>query len=607
MYISTFYSFKGGVGRTMALVNAAVELAQRGRRVLAVDFDLEAPGLDTFDILGAARDQPGIVDFVREYVVTGQAPEVERFVSQSADLKNLWVMPSGSQQQYAASLGGIDWQDLYEHRDGYLLFEDLKAQWRASLQPDYVLIDSRTGHTDTCGICTRQLPDAVTFLFFPNEQNLRGLAEVVRDIRAESENLPERRIETHFVMSNVPDLDDEDDILPGMMARFREDLGIDPEPQIVHRYDSLSLLNQVVFTRHRPKSRLAKEYRGVVDQVVAGNLEDKDGALGYIDHVRRSDDRDRDKKLEKIEQHHSENAEVIFRLGDLAGDEEDWERAKSLLDRAVDLGYDQPKAFLARARSLARMGESTDARRDVERVLHALELPLRVVQEAMRLIGLDSPDAAKLPAVTSLDPEGRLLLAAEMARRGEVHASVAVLRQVLDTDPDASTRECAVDELSLALIATGEWQEASDLLNSGGPVVEAKDEGTHGHFLARRRVVARVFNYGMALWGSTGNVPQEVFERVVELNEADNEDDKGANYWQCMAIAYWAVGRLDAAIEFARKAKEEADRSLRPIFSCWRYRTVPTPHFLEDTDDIIALILGDKDSTPRFMSLSAES
>lgn len=217
MYVSTFYSFKGGVGRTMALVNAAAELAQRGRRVLAVDFDLEAPGLDTFEILRPPPDVPGIIDFVSEYLTTGQAPEIERFVSKSAVVDNLWVVPSGNQQRYAASLGQIDWQDLYERHDGYLLFEDVKEQWRNVIQPDYVLIDSRTGHTDTCGICTRQLPDAVTLLFFPNEQNLRGL----------------------------------------------------------------SLLNQAVFTRDRPKSRLAKEYRGVVDQVVHGNIEDKDGALHY--------------------------------------------------------------------------------------------------------------------------------------------------------------------------------------------------------------------------------------------------------------------------------------------------------------------------------------
>lgn len=596
MYTSTFYSFKGGVGRTMALVNAAVELAQRGRRVLAVDFDLEAPGLDTFDILRTAPDRPGIVDFVGEYVNTGQAPEVERFVSRTTALENLWIMPSGRQQEYAASLGGIDWQDLYEHRDGYLLFEDLKEQWRHSLQPDYVLIDSRTGHTDTCGICTRQLPDAVTFLFFPNEQNLRGLAEVVRDVRAESESTPERSIETHFVMSNVPDLDDEDDILRGMMARFKADLGIDPEPRVVHRYDSLSLLNQVVFTRERPKSRLAREYRGVVDQVVKGNLEDKDGALHYIDQVEHSLDapQDMERKLSKIERHHSQNAEVLSRLGVLAGDEDNWERAKSLLDRAVDLGHDEPSMFLARARTLARMGEDVAASRDAERVLLARQLPLRLVREAIRFLSLDSPDVAKLPAVTWLGHEVQLLLASEMERRGEVHASVAVLRQVLDSNPGPPTDRWVVAQLSLALIAIGEWQEACDLLGSGGAISETTD-------------VQRAFNYGMALWGLTGRVSHDVFGRVVECNETDGEDGRGANYLQCMALAYWAVGRLDAAIEFAGQAKEEVNRSLRPTFSCWRYRTVTTQQFLEDTDGIIALIRGDKRAIPQFIASAADA
>lgn len=53
MYVTTFYSFKGGVGRTMAPVNSAVALAAGGRKVLVVDFDIEAQGLDTFDVLQA--------------------------------------------------------------------------------------------------------------------------------------------------------------------------------------------------------------------------------------------------------------------------------------------------------------------------------------------------------------------------------------------------------------------------------------------------------------------------------------------------------------------------------------------------------------------------
>lgn len=41
--IVTFYSYKGGTGRTMALANTAWILAANGKRVLAVDWDLEAP------------------------------------------------------------------------------------------------------------------------------------------------------------------------------------------------------------------------------------------------------------------------------------------------------------------------------------------------------------------------------------------------------------------------------------------------------------------------------------------------------------------------------------------------------------------------------------
>ena len=47
-FIVTFYSYKGGVGRTMALANIAILLSQMNLRVLAVDWDLEAPGLEKY-------------------------------------------------------------------------------------------------------------------------------------------------------------------------------------------------------------------------------------------------------------------------------------------------------------------------------------------------------------------------------------------------------------------------------------------------------------------------------------------------------------------------------------------------------------------------------
>ena len=589
MYVATFYSFKGGVGRSMALVNAAVELAQRGRKVLVVDFDLEAPGLDTFDILRPAAEAPGVIDFVGKYLASGQAPEIEGFVSESA-LDDLWIMRSGAQRRYVASFGQIDWQELYERRSGYLLFEDMKAQWRQVLQPDYVLIDSRTGHTDTCGICTRQLPDAVTILFFPNEQNLRGLTKVVRDIRAETEAPAKRSIMTHFVMSNVPDLDDEDNILRGMLDKFRADLGFEDEPHVIHRYDSLSLLNQVVFTRDRPRSRLAREYCSLVDRIVEGNLEDKEGALQYIKRTRRSLDRPHDlgQKFTRIEQHHAQNGEVLLRLGELASEQDDWERAKPLLQRAVELRSDDPRILLAHARVLDRLGEGDAAADNARQILQASSLGSQVVWDAIRLARLGADEEVTcFPAVASLAADGRIWLASQFERSGQAPHSVAVLRQVLREDVDAHIQEWATGPLALVLIGTGQAEEARELLGTQIPLEEMS--------------IQEAFSYGIAMWGCTGKAPREPFEQVVKLNESEGRHPPSANYLQCMAVAYWAVGKTDLALDFACGARQEAQSTLLPTFSCWRYGTVSADNFLQDTDNIVKLINGDKTVVPPFV------
>ncbi|MBA2305488.1 MAG: ParA family protein [Acidobacteria bacterium] len=46
--IITFYSYKGGTGRSMAVANVAWVLALNGYRVLVIDWDLEAPGIHRY-------------------------------------------------------------------------------------------------------------------------------------------------------------------------------------------------------------------------------------------------------------------------------------------------------------------------------------------------------------------------------------------------------------------------------------------------------------------------------------------------------------------------------------------------------------------------------
>jgi len=82
MKIITFYSYKGGVGRTMCLANIAVLLAKWGHKVLMVDWDWEAPGLERYFVaenfngkgkstatgldLNMVKEKPGLVDLLTE-------------------------------------------------------------------------------------------------------------------------------------------------------------------------------------------------------------------------------------------------------------------------------------------------------------------------------------------------------------------------------------------------------------------------------------------------------------------------------------------------------------------------------------------------------------
>ncbi len=245
MYVITFYSFKGGVGRTMALVNVAAELVRRGRKVLVVDFDLESPGIETYRRLQPPKPHPGIVEFVSEYRQTYQVPSVLEYLYEAKPIGKkggrLWVMPAGRRDtSYRRALARLDWPRLYKDEYGELLFEDTKKGWEKELKPDYVLIDSRTGDADVVGICTRQLPNSVVLMFMPNDQNLVGLQSVCRDIRKEAREGLNNSIKLHFIAANVPGLDDEHRILRRQLRRFRKvlEIELDQRFSIIHRTET---------------------------------------------------------------------------------------------------------------------------------------------------------------------------------------------------------------------------------------------------------------------------------------------------------------------------------------------------------------------------------
>jgi len=71
----TFYSYKGGVGRTLALVNIANRLAEFGKKVCVMDFDLEAPGLIHKYKYNISEVKQGLVDYIYEFAVEENLPD----------------------------------------------------------------------------------------------------------------------------------------------------------------------------------------------------------------------------------------------------------------------------------------------------------------------------------------------------------------------------------------------------------------------------------------------------------------------------------------------------------------------------------------------------
>ncbi|HLK36142.1 MAG TPA: AAA family ATPase [Polyangiaceae bacterium] len=66
--VISFYSYKGGVGRSMAVANVAVLLAQAGKRLLVLDLDFEAPGLHRYFSTGTRwAHRPGMIELMHRF------------------------------------------------------------------------------------------------------------------------------------------------------------------------------------------------------------------------------------------------------------------------------------------------------------------------------------------------------------------------------------------------------------------------------------------------------------------------------------------------------------------------------------------------------------
>ncbi len=300
----------------MSLANIAWILASQGQRELANDWDLEAPGLHRYfhpfiDDKELAHSV-GLIDFLANFVegarhqpTTTSKDWYEPYTQIGRHAFSLnWdfpghgtldLLPAGRQgSAYSTRVTSFNWADFYDRLGGGVFLEAFKRNLRAEY--DYILIDSRTGISDTSGICTIQMPDDLVVCFTLNMQSVWGAA-------AAAQSAFEQRMTPHRTSGlriwPVPmrvELNERDRLeraRDDVHARFQKFLHHLPSSERASYWGSVEVLYQPYFAyeevlaalaeRKQQTGSLLRSFESLTSYLSGGSVKE----LGNVDEDRR--------------------------------------------------------------------------------------------------------------------------------------------------------------------------------------------------------------------------------------------------------------------------------------------------------------------------------
>lgn len=239
----TFYSYKGGVGRSLALSNVAMRLSEFNKKVCIIDFDIEAPGIQ-FKFKNFSRPitiNRGLVDYVYEFSCEGKiSNNIKDYVTQlrpkNSVFKPIDIIAAGNidDMNYWKKLSSIKWAEMFydENGQGLRFFLDLKAKIQKQLNPDFLLIDSRTGITDISGITLKLLADEIVVFAANNEENIDGCKKVIKNLLDPSNSIL-KTPKIKFLLTRLPFTGEQEDrnkeyiIVERRKQEFKKYLGVE--------------------------------------------------------------------------------------------------------------------------------------------------------------------------------------------------------------------------------------------------------------------------------------------------------------------------------------------------------------------------------------------
>ncbi len=181
LQVISFYSYKGGVGRTIALLETAYLMAAAGRRILILDLDIEAPSLHNI-FCEQIHDKEsgvngGIIQYMYETVVQKRESLSLEEIFCPLNLKDIsgeiFLIPAVKKidSEYIYQIGQIQTQQIQEQD----IFGKIFANLADRLRLDAVLIDTRAGFNPWGSLSLLALSNQVIFLAYPNTENMEGL------------------------------------------------------------------------------------------------------------------------------------------------------------------------------------------------------------------------------------------------------------------------------------------------------------------------------------------------------------------------------------------------------------------------------------------------
>lgn len=190
--VVAFYGFRGGAGRTTALAHFAAALSARDVSTVAIDLDVEAPGLDR------VLDCPPLTEDVGTVALLRAAAQAETDEERSSALRlaphivksrldvgaPIRVLPAGRlSTTYLERLEDLG-VALWHIAEPPSPLRALVDQVRSELKPDVILVDCRTGLSGLSASAMFHVADLVVLCVTVTDQSIEGLEVVLRGVHA---------------------------------------------------------------------------------------------------------------------------------------------------------------------------------------------------------------------------------------------------------------------------------------------------------------------------------------------------------------------------------------------------------------------------------------